>query len=75
VESFLTRFNNGELIGLVSVVGGLLKRIIAIIGHYWHDNRRNEIAGALKQDMLNRGMTADQIRMVLEAGEKQPEKS
>jgi hypothetical protein len=75
VEAFLSRFNNGELIGLVSVAGGLVVAIIAIIGHYWHDNRRNEIAGALKQDMLNRGMTAEQIRLVLEAGEKTTEKA
>jgi biopolymer transport protein ExbB/TolQ len=75
VEPFLSRFNNGEVIALVSVAGGLLVAIVAIIGHYWHEIRRNEIAGALKQEMINRGMTADQIRMVLDAGEKTPEKA
>jgi hypothetical protein len=75
VDVFLSKFNSGEMIGLVAVAGGLLVGAIAIVAHYWHEIRRNEIAGALKQDMLNRGMTAEQIRMVLDAGEKAPEKA
>ena len=30
--------------------------------------RRTELAAALKRDMLERGMTAEEIRIVMEAG-------
>jgi hypothetical protein len=66
----LSRLDAGELIGIVSVVGGLLIALVGIIAGSWVKVRRAEIAGALKQDMLNRGMNADDIRTILEAGSK-----
>jgi hypothetical protein len=63
-----SQFSPGEFIGLVAVSGGLLCAIIATTMGIWLEFRRTEIAGALKQDMLNRGMSADEIRTVLEAG-------
>jgi hypothetical protein len=35
--------------------------------HYWCQYRRNELDAALKHDMLQRGMSAEEIRLVLEA--------
>ena len=67
MNEFLSRFNPGELIGLVAVVGGMLIGVIAIVAHYWHQNRLAE----LKQEMLNRGMSAEEIKTVLNAGTKQ----
>jgi hypothetical protein len=64
----LSRFEPGEMIGLVAVSGGLLCGLVAIIMGIWHEHRKTEINAALKQDMLNRGMTADDIRVVLDAG-------
>ena len=64
----LSKFDSGELIGLVAVAGGLICGIIGTFMGIWLELRRTEIAGALKQEMLNRGMTADEIRTVLEAG-------
>jgi hypothetical protein len=52
------------LITLVIVGGGLLCTLIAILGYLWHAVRKLE--AALKQDMLNRGMTAEEMRTVLE---------
>jgi hypothetical protein len=66
----LSHLNGRDLIILVSVVGGLLCAITAIIAAHWQKIRRAEIAAALKQDMLNRGMSADEIRTVLEAGRR-----
>jgi hypothetical protein len=70
----LSRFEPGELIGLVAVTGGLLCGIFcgtaAIVGDYWLRIRRL----ALKQDMLNRGMSADEIHSVLTAGSKRSAK-
>ena len=66
----LSKFDGGELIGVIAVVGGLLCAITAIIAGAWTKVRRTEIAAALKHDMLNRGMSADDIRTVLETGSK-----
>ncbi|HEV8058286.1 MAG TPA: hypothetical protein VGP68_00305 [Gemmataceae bacterium] len=62
----LTRFEPGELIGLVAVVGGLLCGIVAIIAGSWFKMR--EIT--LKEEMVNRGMSAEEIRLVLDGGSK-----
>jgi hypothetical protein len=35
-----------------------------------HKVRSEEISAALKRDMLDRGMTAEEIKMVLDAGPK-----
>jgi hypothetical protein len=70
----LSGLNPRDLIILVSVVGGLLCAIIAIVAGAWQKGRRAEIIAALKQDMLNRGMSADDIRDVLEAGSRRSRK-
>jgi hypothetical protein len=67
----LSKFDSGEIIGLVAVVGGLLCGICAIVMGCWLEIRRAELSAALKQDMLNRGMTADEIQTVMEAGIKE----
>ncbi|HLJ95152.1 MAG TPA: hypothetical protein VKU02_18390 [Gemmataceae bacterium] len=82
VSQFLSRFDSGELIGLIAVAGGLSVGLILGImgislGFYTQrlKFRRAEILAALKQDMLNRGMSANEIGMVLEAGTKSTRKS
>ena len=64
MNDFLSRFDGGELIGLVAVIGGLLCGLVGIIGHFWHENRQT----ALKRDMIERGMSAEEIQAVLWAG-------
>jgi hypothetical protein len=70
MTELLSKFNAGELIGLVAVAGGLLIPILcgvtAIITDYFYKVRQL----ALKQDMLNRGLPAEEICAVLEAGMK-----
>jgi hypothetical protein len=68
MQEFLSRFGNDELIGLVAVVGAFLCGIPAVVGGIWYAIRNAEITGALKQDMLNRGMSAEEIQIVLDAG-------
>ena len=71
----LSKINPGELIGLVAVAGGLLIPILcgitAIVTDYFYKVRQLE----LKRDMLNRGMSADEIRVVLDAGSKHSRKA
>jgi hypothetical protein len=66
----LSKMEPGHVIGLVSVVGGLACGIVAIVMGVGLEIRRVELAAALKRDMLERGMTAEEIRIVMEAGSK-----
>jgi hypothetical protein len=72
MEAILSKFEPGELIGLVAVSGGLLVGLLCglsgIIMGIWHNARQTEITASLKRDMLNRGMSAEEIRVVIEAG-------
>ena len=74
MNELLSRFNAGEMIALVAVAGGLLCGILCgvtgIIAGCWQEVRRADLLAALKQDMLNRGMSADDIRTVIEAGSR-----
>ena len=70
----LSKVDPGFLIGLVSVVGGLVCGIVAIVMGVGLEIRRVELAAALKKAMLERGMTAEEIRIVMEAGWKNSER-
>jgi hypothetical protein len=78
MNEFLAKFDSDQLIGLVAVAGGLLCGIIAIlggiIGGAWQRVRKAEIEAGLKQEMLNRGMSAEEIRTVIDAGTKRSRK-
>lgn len=66
MSEFLSRFNSGELIGLVSILGGFAMGAFVIAIHYWHKLHETE----LKREMLARGMSAEEIKTVLEATDK-----
>ena len=68
----LSRFSSLELIALVSILGGLIFVTFAVLVDYLLKMRKAEIASKLKTDMLDRGMSADEIRIVLEAGNRSP---
>jgi hypothetical protein len=69
----LSKFEPGQLIGLVAVSGGLLCGLVAIVMGIRLEMRRMELAADLKKNMLDRGMTAEEIRMVMAASTKDPE--
>jgi hypothetical protein len=75
MSDLLSRFNFGELISFLAVGGGLLIGLVAVAGGLWTEVRKSEIAAALKHDMLNRGMSAEDIQTVLTAGKKRSDKS
>ena len=64
----LSKFEAGELIGLTAVVGGLLCGLVAIVMGTGLAIRKTELTVGLKKSMLERGMSAEEIRMVMEAG-------
>jgi hypothetical protein len=64
----LSKFAPGELIGLVAVIGGFICGVVGIVMGVGLEFRRVELAAGLKKHMLERGMTADEIQMVMDAG-------
>ncbi|HEY1378580.1 MAG TPA: hypothetical protein VGF55_17400 [Gemmataceae bacterium] len=65
------KLDGGEVIGLVAVSGLVLCGVLGILlGFYahWSRHRRAELGAALRQELLDRGMSADEIVAVLLAG-------
>jgi hypothetical protein len=56
-----------EIVPVLAIVGGLLIAAIGIFVGSWRKVRQAEMDAALKQDMLNRGMSAEEIERVLKA--------
>lgn len=55
------------LLLLAGIVGGIAVAIVAIITEYFRHSARDEMDATLKMEMLNRGMSADEIIKVLRA--------
>jgi hypothetical protein len=60
----------GIFIAFVAIVSGSLIAITAILAHNWRAVRLSETEGALKRDMLNRGMSAEDIERVIKATDR-----
>lgn len=56
-----------EIAVVLFVMGGIVA-ISAIAGHFWVRNREVAYNARLKQLMIERGMTADEIVRVVQAG-------
>jgi hypothetical protein len=68
MSEIMSKLDGDGVLALISIVGGLLCGMVAIAMSFWHKTRKLEIAAALKQDMLNRGISADEIQTVVESG-------
>jgi hypothetical protein len=68
----LSNLNGWGLILITAVAGGvlllLISSITAIVANHLLKIRESDNSTQLKQDMLDRGMSADEIKTVLEAG-------
>ena len=64
---FITQIGFGHFIALVALVGGLLIPLVAIIGGLYVKHRKIQVEAALKQRMIDRGMSADEIKEVIGA--------
>lgn len=74
MSELLSRMDGGQLLGLVAIVGGLLLMAATAIAGIWagvrhadFQARQAEAETALKQDMISRGMSVDDIERVLTA--------
>ena len=74
MAELLSNLNGWGLIALVAVAGGLLVGLVcgltAIISDYLFKSRIFEYNTQLKHEMLDRGMSAEEIKTVLDAGQK-----
>lgn len=67
MEQFLARLPSDDLTAIVFFVLAFLAGMIVWLSLQWRLHRRTEIEAVLKQEMLNRGMSADEIVRVLRA--------
>jgi hypothetical protein len=78
MDSFLSRLHGDEVfilaIVVVGSVVGLVIAVTALITKNWRRVRQLDIEGALKQDMLQRGLSAEDIERVIRATSVVPEK-
>jgi hypothetical protein len=69
LANLMNRSSPEAFFGIVITVGGaFLVAIVAIIAGSWCQWRKRELDTSLKQEMLARGMSADEIERVLSAG-------
>lgn len=73
MSDVLTKMSPGEFIGLVAVAGGLFCGLVAIVMGIALEIHRANLTHSLKKDMLERGMTPEEMRLVLETGRKHSE--
>jgi hypothetical protein len=59
----------GVLVAIAAVIGATLIVLAAIVTVHLRSVRRTELEAALKQDMLNRGMSVDEIERVIRVSE------
>jgi hypothetical protein len=59
-------------IALIFIAVFGLPMVAGIVGYFWYKLRRDEILASLKRDMLERGLSAEEIQKVIEAGAPAP---
>ncbi len=67
MDELLAKLTGSQLIGLAAVVMGPLIAIVAVVANQWRRVRVAEVEGALKQQMLDKGMSAAEIEQVMRA--------
>jgi hypothetical protein len=67
MDEFFAKLNGGEMFYLTAIVIGPLVAIVAIVAGQWRRVRIAEMEAALKQQMLDKGMSAADIEKVMTA--------
>ena len=71
MEALLSRLASEDVTAIVFLALAFLAGMIVWLTLQWRLHRRTEIEAALKQEMLNRGMSAEEIERVLRASSGQ----
>jgi hypothetical protein len=71
VQGFFSGFDGNQrfvltIIG-ISCLTLVLIVLVGVLSSFWHNLRAQQIEADLKRDMLDRGMTAEEIQKVIEA--------
>jgi hypothetical protein len=78
MDALVSKLSGDELLSLVlgttGILTGLLIAVTAIVVTSWRRARQLEAESALKQDMLQRGMSAEDIERVIRASSTPAEK-
>ena len=60
----------GAAIPVIAIACGCAVGVVGIVAGAWQKNRKIELEIALKQEMLQRGMSAEDIERVIKASRK-----
>ena len=63
--NFLSVLHSPFIIPVLAIAGGIVISLVSIISTQWRKARQAELEAALKQDMLTRGFSADDIERVM----------
>jgi hypothetical protein len=67
MSEILNKLSGEELIPIVAIIAGIVCAIVAILSRQWRRLRVAEMEAGLKQQMLEKGMSAAEIAQVLRA--------
>jgi hypothetical protein len=74
MSDLLSKLNGGELLGLcgillglVAIVGSITVAITKVVAAHYRRTQLDEMEATLKMEMIQRGMSAAEIKQVLEA--------
>ena len=68
MTEFLSKFDSGELIGLFAMAGGFLCALSAIVGGILAKCWRHARELSFKEELLARGLSAEEVRTVIDSG-------
>ena len=67
MQELLAKLASEDVVGIVFLTLAFLAGVIVWLSWQWRLHRRTEMELALKQDMLSRGMPAEEIERVMRA--------
>jgi hypothetical protein len=59
--------NGGEFLGMIAIIGGITVWVIKVLTLHNRKTQLDEMEATLKMEMIQRGMSASEIKQVLEA--------
>ena len=68
MEQFISKLQPHDLVTVLVLTLGAVIALVAIIATQWRMHKRTEVEAALKQEMLARGMSAEDIERVIKSG-------